>query len=409
MAIKYLRTANINNKIVLLRASLDAPVSDKTGLVSDNFRLLSALPSIHTLQDNGNTVIICGKRGRPEGDFTKTLSLEPVAKELAKLLNLQLLITNKEIKSGHDKVLVFFTGDIRETANRKFLMELPLGSLVLLENLEFYSEELANSMAFGKQLATLADAYVDDDFSKCHHASSSTVSVAKNISAFAGLQLEKEILDLNRVLERPKLPFVLLMGGIKISDKAKTLQNLGKKADMILLAGGLANLFFLSRGYEIGKSKAENNSVKLAFQMDKNFKGKLFLPVDVVVANIKMERNSIRTCPPHEVKKNELILDVGPKTILLYAGMVKKAKTVVWNGPLGHFEINPFHHGTISLARIVGAVSKGKCFGVVGGGETVDAVRQAGQDEYIDHLSTGGGAMLEFLAGSKLPGVEVLK
>ncbi len=407
--IKYLRTANIKNKTVLLRASLDAPVDERTGWVSDNFRLLSALPSIHKLREHGNTVIICGKRGRPEGEFNKNLSLEPVAKELARLLGLQLVITKKEINDGHSKSLVFFTGDIRILSNRKLIMDLPLGSLVLLENLEFYPEELENSMAFGKQLSFLANVFVEDDFSKCHHASSSTVALAKVIPSMVGMQLEKEFLGLNRILERPKSPFILLMGGIKISDKAKTLQNLGRKADMILLAGGLANLFFLSRGYEIGKSKAENNSVKLAFQMDKNYKGKLFLPVDVVVANSQMERNSIRTCAPHEVKKNELILDIGPKTILLYAGMLKKATTLVWNGPLGHFEVKPFHHGTISLARIAGAVSKGRCFGVVGGGETVDAVKQAGQDEYIDHLSTGGGAMLEFLAGSKLPGIEVLK
>jgi phosphoglycerate kinase len=200
-----------------------------------------------------------------------------------------------------------------------------------------------------------------------------------------------------------------MMGGIKISDKIEVLEHLGQHANSILLGGGLASLVFASRGYEVGISKIEAEAMGKAFQVDKNFKTKLVLPVDVVVANKDMDKDSVRVCLPHEVRKNEQILDAGPKTILLFAGLLKKAKTIVWNGPLGLFEHKPFHTATIALARMIGSVGKRKAYTLVGGGETVDAVRQAGQMENIDHVSTGGGAMLEFLAGKKLPGIEALK
>jgi phosphoglycerate kinase len=234
-------------------------------------------------------------------------------------------------------------------------------------------------------------------------------AVTKYVPSYAGPLLEAEIKSLTPLLGKTQKPFVLMMGGIKISDKIDTLKNLGEKADKILLGGGLATLMFLAKDLEIGESKVEKEGLKTAWQLGKNFKDKIVLPIDVVVANKNMDKSSIRSCSPYDVKKNEVILDCGPKTILEFAKELKKAKTIVWNGPLGHFEVKPFHTATMALARIIGAVASRKAYGVVGGGETVDAVRQCHQFDHIDHVSTGGGAMLEFLAGKKLPAIEALK
>jgi phosphoglycerate kinase len=200
-----------------------------------------------------------------------------------------------------------------------------------------------------------------------------------------------------------------MMGGIKISDKVETIVNLGAKADKILLSGGIANLFFHVKGLEVGKSKIEPEGAKVARELSRNFKDRIVLPYDVVVANEKMDTSTIRVCQPFEVRKNEIILDAGPKTILAFAEEIKKAKTILWNGPLGYFEKKPFDTATMALAHLIGGRGKGKAFVVAGGGETVDAIRLAQQFKHIDHVSTGGGAMLEFLAGKKLPGIEALK
>jgi len=262
---------------------------------------------------------------------------------------------------------------------------------------------------FAKKLASLAEVYVNDAFGVDHRKAASLVAITKYLPGYCGLLLEKEIKSLDTVLKQSKKPFVLLMGGIKISDKVQTLENLGKKADKILLSGGLANLFFLTKGFEIGKSKVESDARKIAWTLEKNFKAKIVLPLDVVVADEKMDRDSIRVTEPHMIKPEEKILDVGPKTILAYAKELKAAKMIVWNGPLGYFEKKPFHTATIALARVIGGVASRKAFVLAGGGETVDALRLAHQLEHIDHVSTGGGAMLEYLAGKKLPGIEAIK
>lgn len=409
MAIKYLRTSLIKNKTALVRGSVDAPVDKVTGKIADDFRLQSLLPTIRFLTARGNKVIICGKMGRAGGRPAKNLSLKPAAEHLASLLGYKFIETDYKIPEYGIRHLIFYTGDFRKEKHQEQLSTLPDKDIVFLENLEFYSEELENDAFFGKMLVSFADVYVDDDFSKCHHAVASNVAVAKYAPSYAGLLLEKEIKSLESVLKHSQQPFVLMMGGIKISDKVKTIENLGKKTDKILLAGGLANLFFLSKGYEIGLSKVEKEASKIAWALERNFKDKIILPLDVVVADEKMDKNTIRVTEPHQVGKKEIIYDIGPKTILAYANALKTAKTIVWNGPLGLFEERPFHTGTMALARIIGGVASRKAFAVVGGGETVDAVRQAHQLEHIDHVSTGGGAMLEYLAGKKLPGIEALK
>lgn len=406
MAIKYLKSAKLKGKTVLMRVDVNVPLTD-AGAVSDDFRIRSIVPTVEYLLAQGCKVILCGHLGRPEGEWVLKYSLAPVARHLAELLHRPFAVSDKAVLE--EPGLVLWTGPVTEQSEREAINASPATHIILLENIRFYPAEEANEAGFAKQLASLADVYVNEAFAVDHRKAASITGVPKYIPAYAGLLLEQEIKGVQRVLGKPKSPFVVMMGGAKISDKAKTMQNLGKRADTILVGGGLANLFFAARGYEIGKSKAESEAVKLAWQMDKNFKGKLVLPVDVVVANAKLERNSIRTCAPHEVKKSELILDAGPKTILAFAKILKQAKTITWNGPLGFFEHPPFHHSTMALARVIGGVATGKAFAVVGGGETVDAIRQAHQEQYVDHVSTGGGALLEYLAGKELPGIKALE
>lgn len=407
--IKYLRTAKLKNKTVLLRVDVNVPYDPATGHVTDDFRIQQIIPTIQFLQKNGNKVIVCGHLGRPEGKWNKEFSLRPVAVQLAHHLNYKFVETDHALPDYLINHLIFYKGNILEEGH---LAQLTLSSpkdVLLLENLRFYPEEEENDTAFAKKLASLADVYVNDAFSVDHHPAASVSGVAKYLPSYAGLMLETEIKSLEVLLKKPKKPFVVMMGGVKISDKAKTLEYLGDRADKILLGGGLANLIFLAKDLEIGLSKVESEAKTIAWQLMKNYKDKIVLPVDVVVANKDMDKDSIRVTTPFDVHKNELILDCGPKTILLFANEIKKAKTLVWNGPLGHFEVKPFHTATMALAHLLGGRGKGHAYTLVGGGETVDAVRMAGQAHHIDHLSTGGGALLEFLAGKKLPGIEALK
>lgn len=407
MAIKYLKSSPIKNKTVLVRGSVDANVDPSTNRVDDDFRLRSFLPTVKFLLKNKNKVIICGKRKRAKGKTDPEMSLKPAAECLAELLNLKFVTTNHRVPDYQIPHLIFYSGDIREAKHREQIKNISDKDVVFLENMEYYPEELEMDAMFGKHLASLADAYVNDDFSKCHHPVASNLTVVKYIPSYCGLLLEQEIKSLDSLMRNPKSPFVVMTGGIKLSEKVGALENLGKKADKILVSGGVANLIFKTKGFEIGISRVEESMEKVAMQISKNYKNKLVLPLDVVVANKNLE--NIRSCAPYEVRENEQILDAGPKTILEFSKHIKAAKTIVWSGPLGLFEKKPFHHATFALARLIGGRGKGKAFVVAGGGDTVDAIRQAHQFENIDHVSTGGGAMLEYLAGKKLPGIEALK
>lgn len=407
--IKYLKSTTLKNKTVLLRVDVNVPMDKDTGRVEDSFRIEQVVPTIKLLQKGGNKIIICGHLGRPGGKVKKEFSLKPAAELMARLLDLKMVTTDYALPNYGIKHLVFYTGYITDPKHQEQIKNAPAKDIIFLENLRFYPGEEENQAIFAKQLAVLADAYVNDAFGVDHRKAASVVAITKYLPSYAGLLLESEIKSLDVVLHKSKKPFVLMMGGIKISDKVETIKNLGEKADKILVGGGIANLFFLANGYEVGLSKVEKEAAKTAWQIAKNFKDKILLPLDVVVADKNMDKSSIRVAAPHEVRKNEQILDNGPKTILEFAKVLKVAKTIVWNGPLGYFEKKPFHTATMALARVIGGVGKRKAFAVVGGGETVDAVRECGQFEHIDHVSTGGGAMLEYLAGKKLPGIEALK
>jgi len=407
MAIKYLKSAALAGKAVLVRVDVNEPLEG--GRLADDFRLRAILPTVNFLRQQNCRIILCGHLGRPEGKWDKHLSLRPIAERLSELLELKFAETEDELPSYPADHLIFYSGDIEQPRAGLRLDELQPRSVLLLENLRFYKGEEADNAVFAKRLAGLADLYVNDAFAVSHRAEASVVAVTKYLPSYGGLLLEKEIQNLGYVLNKPKSPFIVMMGGIKISDKEKTLHNLAERADKILLGGGLANILLEAQGLEIGESLVEGESKKLAAQLLHNYKDKFVLPKDVVLANKEMAKSSIRSAPVYDVRPKEIICDIGPQTILEYARFLKTAKTIVWNGPLGHFEMKPFHTGTAALARVIGGVSQGKAFSVVGGGETVDAVRQAHQQDYIDHLSTGGGAMLEFLAGDKLPGLEALK
>ncbi|PIR96348.1 MAG: phosphoglycerate kinase [Candidatus Doudnabacteria bacterium CG10_big_fil_rev_8_21_14_0_10_42_18] len=407
MAISFLKSSTLKNKTVLLRADVNVPLDN--GKVADDFRIVSILPTVKLLQKGGNKIILCGHLGRPKGEPEEKYSLKPVAKHLADLLNLKFIETDHKIPDYQIPHLIFYSGRILEEKHQRQLKNIHARDIVVLENLRFYPGEKENDAVFAKHLSVLADVYVNEAFGVDHRKASSVSAITKYLKSYAGPLLEKEIKGLDAVLKKPKKPFVVLMGGIKISDKVQTMENLGKNADKILVGGGIANLFFLAKELEVGLSKVEKEAVKTAWQLQRNFKDKLVLPVDLVVANENMDKNSIRVTTPYEIGKKEMVLDAGPKTILEFAKHLKTAKTIVWNGPLGLFEKKPFHHATFALARLIGGRGKGIAYTVIGGGETVDAARQAGQEDYIDHVSTGGGAMLEYLAGKKLPGIEALK
>ena len=406
MAIKYLSKSNVKNKTVLLRVDVNVPI--KNGKVGDEFRIDQIIPTIRHLLKHGNKVIICGHLGRPKGK-EGDLSLKPAAELLASLLQFKFIETDHKVPDYGIPHLIFYTGDFIDEKHQKQIQSIPAKDVVVLENLRFYEGEDKNDPVFAKKLSRLADLYVNDAFGVDHRKAASVSAVTKDMPSYCGLLVEQEIKGMDAVLKKPAHPFVLMMGGVKISDKVETIKNLGEIADKILLGGGIANLFYLSKGYEIGLSKVESQSVATARQLERNFKSKIILPTDVVVANENMDKSSIRVCTPYEVGKKEIILDAGPKTILAFAKELKIAKTIVWNGPLGRFEHKPFDMATMSLSRVIGGVAGRKAFAVVGGGETVNAVRLSHQAEHIDHVSTGGGAMLEYLAGKKLPGIEALK
>src|SRR3989344_1750693 len=406
MAIKYLKSSSIKNKTVLLRPDLNCPVEN--GKVSDDFRLIESMPTIKLLLEDHNKLIILGHLGRPKGEWKEEFSFRPVAKELASRLGLKFIETKTSVPGGKEPSLIFYTGDLREDKHIQQIKNIPKKDVVFLENIRFYPEEAEKNESFAKQLASLADVFVQDGFGVVHHPATSVTEVPKFIPGFVGLLLEKEIKSLEAVLKRSQHPFVVMTGGIKLSEKVGALENLGKTPDNILVSGGVASLMFKAKGLEVGLSKIEEGETKTAWEIQKNFKDKIILPLDVVVANQAMDRDSVRVCSPYEVGKKEMMLDAGPKTILAFAAEIKKAKTIVWSGPLGLFEKSPFHHATMALARLIGGRGKGYAYVVAGGGDTVDAIVKAHQFEHIDHVSTGGGAMLEFLAGKKLPGIEVL-
>ena len=385
---KTIRDVEVKGKRVLVRVDFNVPL-DKSQQVTDDTRIRAAIPTIQYLKDHGAKVILCSHLGRPKGK-TPALSLRPAAERLAKLLGASVTMADDCIGP--------------EVANAA--KQLKAGDILLLENLRFYAEEEANNADFAKQLASLADLYVNDAFGTAHRAHASTEGVTHYLPAVAGLLMEKEIDFLGTALEKPKRPFVAILGGAKVSDKIAVIERLLGIADTLLIGGGMANTFFKAQGLEIGQSLVEAEKVDVAKELLKKSGKKLVLPVDAVIAD-KFDANAqTKTVPVKQVPADWRILDIGPATVDEFKSRLAGAKTVVWNGPMGVFEFPAFAKGTVAVATVLAGL-KGATT-IIGGGDSAAAIEQAGLADKITHISTGGGASLEFLEGKTLPGVAAL-
>ena len=381
----------LKNQRVLLRVDFNVPLGSggKIDLDADT-RIRAALPTIEKLKRSKARVIIVSHLGRPKGR-QKKFSLEPVCARLGELLGEDVRFVGDDLMKNPDAV-------------KAKLEPLGEGEVAMIENIRFYPEEEKNDPAFAKLLASLADVFVNDAFAVSHRSHVSTSGVAKRLDAYAGLLMAEEVKNLSRLVEKPGKPYVVVIGGAKISTKLPTLKKLLPLADAVLLGGAMANNFYKAMGCEIGKSLSSPEEVKLARQLIK--KKNVFLPQDVVVA--RSSKSKSRICCPADIKKNEAVFDIGPETMRMWAEVVKGARTIVWNGPLGMFEVKGFSHGSLTMGRVIASRARGKAFGVAGGGETVQCIERTGMGEWMDHVSTGGGAMLDFLAGRQLPGVKPL-
>ncbi|HQF57073.1 MAG TPA: phosphoglycerate kinase [Candidatus Magasanikbacteria bacterium] len=389
---------NLKDKRVLVRVDFNVPI--KNGKVQDDSRIRASLPTIKYLLENDAKVILVSHLGRPEG-MDKKLSLAPVLEKLKQ-------ISNFKSTSLEDRFPIFNQLPIVNLEQAKIAIEtMKQGQVIMLENIRFFEEEEKNDKKFAKQLAKLVDVFVLDGFAVAHRETASVSGVAKYLPAYAGLLLESEILNLSQLMIKPKKPYIAVLGGAKIETKLPVLKSVLKHADFILLGGGLVNTCLWAKGYEIGKSLLNKDFKKEALRLWKN--KKIIFPVDVVVGDLKGKKyRVVNLNKKNEIKNSEAILDIGPATIRLYTKYIKSAQTLVWNGAMGYFEQKPYDIGTLSIARLVASRSKGKAFGVIGGGETIQTMEMVGMMSDIDFISTGGGAMLEFLSGKKLPGLKAL-
>ncbi len=431
---KTIKEADIKGKRVFIRVDFNVPI--KNGKIEDDTRILGALPSIKYAMEQGAKVILASHLGRPLKDKNKAeekgmpyeaanYSLKPVYEYLRALPELQNfsargdepVITNEEgtvlgkVEIKNDKV--FFANDCIGEQITERVNQLKEGEVLLLENLRLHSEEEENDENFARALAELCDVYVNDAFGAAHRAHASTQGITKFVkNSVAGLLMEKELDFLGKALNDPERPFVAILGGAKVSDKIPVIESLiNRKVDKLLIGGAMAYTFFKANGYTVGKSLVEDEMMPRALEIEKLAKEKgveLILPTDHQVVDSYDPLNSRKTIPVDFTNKGLVGLDIGAETIEIFKAALKNAKTIVWNGPMGMFEEKPFDEGTIAIAEAVAEATEQGATSIVGGGDSVAAINQAGLGGKISHISTGGGATLEFLAGDALPGVEAL-
>jgi phosphoglycerate kinase len=385
---KTITDIDVKGKKVLVRVDFNVPMKD--GKVTDDTRIRAALPTIQYLLDQSAAVILASHLGRPKGGPDPVFSLKPVATYLANLLG-------KPVAFAEDCI-----GPLAEKA----ASVIKPGEVLVLENTRFHPEEEKNDPGMAKQLSVLADIFVNDAFGTAHRAHASTEGVAKFLPGVAGFLMEKEIQYLGQAIDNPKRPFVAILGGAKVSDKIGVIKNLLQKADSVLIGGGMANTFFKAQGYGMGDSLVEGEALETAKELLKIGGQKLHLPVDMVIADKFEDSAHKKTMDVSEVPAGWRVLDIGPETVKAYSKIISDAGTVVWNGPMGVFEFPNFASGTFEIAK---AIAVSKAISVIGGGDSVAAVAQAGVSDKITHISTGGGASLEMLEGLALPGLVALQ
>ena len=386
---------DLTGKVALVRVDFNVPMDG--GKVTDDTRLTAALDTVNTLRTQGAKVALLAHFGRPKGERKPEMSLAPVAHAFEKVLGSP----------------VAFAADCKGPAVAEEIAALPPAGVILLENTRYYAGEEQNDPALAEEVAALGDIYVNDAFSAAHRAHVSTVGIAQLLPAYAGKSMERELSALDAALGSPERPVLAVVGGAKVSSKIDLLKNLVSKVDMLAIGGGMANTFLAARGYSVGASLCEHDLAETAKQIEANAKAagcEIILPVDVVVAKEFAANAPSRVCGLDEVADNEMILDAGPETVAAIEAALAKAKTLVWNGPLGAFEITPFDKATVAAALAAGAQAKaGTLTAVAGGGDTVAALNHAGAAGDFTFVSTAGGAFLEWMEGKALPGVEALK
>ncbi|MCJ7579345.1 MAG: phosphoglycerate kinase [Candidatus Aminicenantes bacterium] len=387
-----LRDLDLRNKTVFLRVDFNVPL-DKNLAITSDARIKAALPTLNYLLDQGAKVVAASHLGRPKGQILPQFSLKPVAERLSRRLSRE----------------VFLAPDVIGTRVDKLKSDLLNGQILLLENLRFYTEETSNDRDFARELAKEIDCYVNDAFGACHRAHASVVAITEFIKkAAAGFLVEKEVRFLNKLIHNPDKPFVAILGGAKVSDKIPVIENLLTKADAILIGGAMAYTFFAAQGYGVGQSLVDKDKFELANQILIKAKEKgvnLQLPQDHIVSLSMDDQTPIQIIESFPIPSELMALDIGPKTVKAYSDIIHSAKTVLWNGPMGVFEIDPFSEGTTQIAK---AVAASESLSIVGGGDSVSAVQKAGVSDLISHISTGGGASLEYIAKESLPGIDVL-
>ena len=391
---KTIRDVDVAGKRVLVRVDFNVPIEQ--GRITDDTRLRATLPTIQELIQRSARVILLSHLGRPDGKVREELRLAPVAERLAELLGQP----------------VHYVRDCLGPEVERAVQELQPGEVLLLENVRFYPEEEKNDPEFARRLAALGDLFVNDAFGAAHRAHASTAGIAHYLPAIAGLLMERELEFLSRTLEHPRRPFTALIGGAKVSTKIKVLDHLLQKVDRLLIGGGMANTFLKAQGYEVGRSLLEPEFVEYAAALLQRARHRgvtLLLPVDAVVAPAAAPEAPRQIVDVARVPSDMMILDIGPRTVELFAQHLRESATILWNGPVGLFEVPPFAEGTRALAEVIAEATRHGAISIVGGGDTVAAVEQMGLGTQMTHLSTGGGAALELLEGRELPGVAALQ
>jgi phosphoglycerate kinase len=389
---KTVEDVEVTGKKVLIRVDFNVPLDINSGAISDDSRIRASLPTIQYLVDHKAKVILCSHLGRPKGKVVESLRMAPIAQRLSELIGLPVATASDCVgQEAESRVGALNEGDI-----------------LVLENLRFHPEEEANAADFARKLAKLADIYVNDAFGTAHRAHASTVSVAKYLPAVAGLLMAKELKVMGQLLDNPEQPSACLIGGAKVSDKIGLLQSMLSKVDMLLVGGGMAATFLKAQGHEVGRSPIEEDKLRLAEKLlreAKEWEVSLLLPVDAVVAEEIKAGAPTKVVPTTNIPSGSYIVDIGPQSIKLFCSRLKKCRTIIWNGPMGVYEIPQFAQGTRSLASFLATLNATT---VIGGGSSAEIVQEMGLTDKMTHISTGGGASLRFLEGGVLPGVEVL-